>query len=91
VTGLSTIKREILITRLLDAEPDHRYVLPNPTIWPFLSAVATSCMFVALLFTPWAFPIGLTITAIFVIAWFWPTTPHKEGDTPSDQSAGAPA
>lgn len=82
VTGLATTKREILITRLLDAEPDHRYVLPNPSIWPFLAAVATSGMFVALLFTPWAFPIGLAITAVFVIAWFWPTTPHKEGETP---------
>jgi cytochrome c oxidase subunit 1 len=91
VTGLSTIKREILVTRLLDAEPDHRYVLPNPTIWPFLAAVATSGMFIALLFTPWAFPIGLTITAICVMGWFWPTTPHKEGEVPQDRSAEAAA
>ncbi|MFL6248899.1 MAG: cytochrome c oxidase subunit I [Thermoanaerobaculia bacterium] len=91
VTGLSTTKREILITRLLDAEPDHRYVVPSPTIWPFLAAVATGGMFIALLFTPWAFPIGLTITAICVIGWFWPTTPHKEGETPEDPSAEAAA
>jgi cytochrome c oxidase subunit I+III len=91
VTGLSTTKRELLITRLLDAEPDHRYVLPNPTIWPFLAAVATSVMFVALLFTPWAFPIGLTVTAICATGWFWPTTPHKEGEVPQEGGAGAAA
>jgi cytochrome c oxidase subunit I+III len=82
VTGLSSDKREILITRVLDAEPDHRYTEPAPTVWPFVAALATAVMFVALIFTPWAFPIGLTIVFIFLVAWFWPTTPQKEGDAP---------
>jgi len=83
-TGLSTIEREVLITRTFDAEPDHRYSLPAPTPWPFLSAVATGGMFVGLIFTPWAFVIGLPIAAIAAIGWFWPTTPEKEGEAPHD-------
>ena len=82
VTGLATHKREVLITRAFDAEPDHRYAYPSPSIWPFLSAVATSAMFVASLFTPWAVAIGLPIAAAMVVGWFWPTTPRKEqGET----------
>ena len=31
-------RREVLVTTLMDAEPHHRYVLPGPSIWPFLTA-----------------------------------------------------
>jgi cytochrome c oxidase subunit I+III len=82
VTGLSTKKREVLITHFLDADPDHRYVFPNPTPWPFLAAVATGAMLVAGLFTPWAFAIGIAVVVMLMTAWFWPTTPKKEGDEP---------
>lgn len=82
ITGLAADKREILVTRLLDAEPDHRYVVPNPSVWPFLSAVATAGMFISLLFSPWAFVIGLPIASACMIAWFWPTTARKEGEAP---------
>ncbi|HEX9981794.1 MAG TPA: cytochrome c oxidase subunit I [Thermoanaerobaculia bacterium] len=87
VTGLATEKRELLVTRMLDAEPDHRYVFPNPTPWPFLAALAIAGMFIALMFTPWAFPIGAAIATPLVIAWFWPTTPKKEGEAPEEGSA----
>jgi cytochrome c oxidase subunit I+III len=85
VTGLATDKREVLITRVLDAEPDHKYVEPSPTIFPFLAALSTGVMFVSLIFTPWALPIGITIMFVFLIAWFWPTTPAKEGDAPPNE------
>jgi hypothetical protein len=80
VIGLSNEKREMLVTRVLDAEPDHRYVVPSPSPWPFVAAVVTASMFIALLFTPWAFVIGSAVVTPVLIAWFWPTTPHKEGD-----------
>jgi cytochrome c oxidase subunit 1 len=78
VTGLSTKKRELLITRMLDAEPDHRYVEPTPTIWPFLTALATALMFVGLLFSPWSMVIGLPIASAMAIAWFWPSDEEDE-------------
>ena len=39
-------KREVLVTYVLDAEPDHRYPMPGPSLWPFLTAVATTVLFI---------------------------------------------
>jgi cytochrome c oxidase subunit 1 len=90
VTGLDSEKREVLMTRVLDAEPDHRYTEPGPTIWPFLTAIATAVMLIALMFTPWAFPIGTTLILITAVGWFWPTSPRKEGEAPFDEGPGLP-
>ena len=46
VTGLRADVREVLITHLVDARPDHRYRFPDPSIWPFLTAVATTGFFI---------------------------------------------
>src|SRR5205085_8573162 len=35
-TGLRNDIREVLVTHLLDASPDHRYPFPDPSIWPLL-------------------------------------------------------
>ena len=51
VTGLRTDCREVLITDVVDATPNNRYEFPEPSIWPFLAAVATSAMFVGSIFT----------------------------------------
>jgi cytochrome c oxidase subunit 1 len=87
VTGLASDKREVLITRALDAEPDHLYVYPAPSVWPFLAAVATGSMFVGLLFTPWAMVFGLPAVVVMMAAWFWPTTKKKEGEAPEEGAA----
>jgi cytochrome c oxidase subunit I+III len=72
VTGISTTKREVLVTDVMDAEPTHRDVFPEPSIWPFLTAVATSGLFVGVIFTPWAMVYGTPPVAITLIGWFWP-------------------
>ncbi|MDQ3280837.1 MAG: cytochrome c oxidase subunit I [Acidobacteriota bacterium] len=85
VTGLSSTKREVLVTRMLDAEPDHRYVYPNPSPWPFLASVATGATLVGGIFTPWSFAIGLSAAAVLIVIWIWPTSKHKEGEAPEEQ------
>src|SRR4051794_12874384 len=50
-TGLRNDIREVLVTRLLDASPDHRYASPDPSIWPLLAALATTAMFIGSIFT----------------------------------------
>jgi cytochrome c oxidase subunit I+III len=72
VTGLRIDCREVLITDAVDATPNNRYEFPEPSIWPFLAAVATSAMFVGSIFTAWAVPIGSIPIAITLIGWFWP-------------------
>ncbi|HEX2829169.1 MAG TPA: cytochrome c oxidase subunit I [Burkholderiales bacterium] len=73
VEGLSGDPPENLVTHVLDARPDHRSVYPRPSLWPFLSALATAVLFVASIFTPWAavwasIPVGVALTF-----WFWPS------------------
>ncbi|MGZ5183079.1 MAG: cbb3-type cytochrome c oxidase subunit I, partial [Ramlibacter sp.] len=72
VTGLSNRYREVLVTSVADAEPDHRLWLPGPTPWPFLAAVATTIFFIGSIFTPWAVVWGAVPVAITATAWFWP-------------------
>jgi hypothetical protein len=62
----------VLITHLVDASPDHRYEFPEPSIWPFLAAVATTGLFIGSIFTPWAIPIGAVPMFVTLTGWFWP-------------------
>jgi cytochrome c oxidase subunit 1 len=73
VTGLATDVREGIATTVVDALPDHRYTFPNPTPWTFVAAAATTIMFIASIFTPWAVVWGSILIAIALIAWFWPS------------------
>jgi cytochrome c oxidase subunit I len=72
VTGLSCTRREVLITRVVDANLDHRFESPTPSMWPFLTAIATSILFIGSIFTPWAVVWGAIPVAIGLIGWFWP-------------------
>jgi cytochrome c oxidase subunit 1 len=72
VTGLTSKHREVLITSVNDAELDHRLWLPSPSIWPFLSAVAVTILFVGSIFTPWAVVWASIPVAIATTFWFWP-------------------
>jgi heme/copper-type cytochrome/quinol oxidase subunit 1 len=72
VGGLHEDCREFLTTRTLDAEPDGRDEFPGPTPWPFWAALATTFAFIASIFRPIGFTIGLIPIAITMIGWFWP-------------------
>lgn len=72
VTGIDDTHREVLVTSLLDAHPEHRYPLPGPTIWPFLLAVTTTFGFAGSVFNMWDAIRGGLACAILLIGWFWP-------------------
>ena len=78
--GLRVDERELLLTRVIDAEPDLREPTPVPTIWPLVAALATTAVFVSSMFTPWAVVIGGLPVGVALIAWFWPkdTRLHPE-------------
>jgi cytochrome c oxidase subunit 1 len=90
VTGVSSTSREVLVTDVMDAEPTHKDVFPDPSIWPFLTAVAVSALNVGAVFTPWAVPIGAVPVAITLIGWFWPKKPPHPEDA-DEFAPGAPA
>jgi len=77
VRGLAVRQREVLVTTVLDAQPDHRLVFPEPSIWPFVSALATTVLFIGSIFTPWAVVWGAIPVGIALSLWFWP----KPGET----------
>ena len=80
VTGISGDCREVLVTRVMDAEPDHRKEWPGPSYWPFLTAVASGIMFVWSIFTPWGVVWGALPVGVAMVGWFWP----RKGDSPQE-------
>ncbi len=72
VKGIASDSREVLVTDVMDAEPVHLAEFPEPSIWPFLTSLATTGLLVSVVFTPWglvwfAGPLFVTLTG-----WFWP-------------------
>jgi cytochrome c oxidase subunit I+III len=70
-------RRAVLVTTLVDAEPDHTTESPAPTIWPFAAALATGTLIIACIFTPWGLPLGAIPLSVALGGWFWPKPPHK--------------
>jgi cytochrome c oxidase subunit I+III len=78
VVGVASDRREMLVTNLLDAEPDHRVEHPRESLSPLFLAGATGVAFVGSIFNPWAAVVGAALAAISLVGWFWPRPPHKE-------------
>jgi cytochrome c oxidase subunit 1 len=77
-TGLALDHREVLLTGLVDAEPDIRHGSPPPSIWPLLTAIAVSALFVGSVFDEW-WIVWLTIPCVLcVLGWFWPRPSHAK-------------
>src|SRR5205085_3691698 len=72
VHGLRVEDREVLLTTVMTAEPDVREPSAQPSIWPFIAALAVTVMFVCSIFSPWAVLFGAIPPTIALTAWFWP-------------------
>jgi cytochrome c oxidase subunit I len=82
VEGLRSDCPEVLITKTLDAVPDHALNLPGPTIWPLPMALAATATFIGSIFTPWALPGGMVLAAIALIGWGWPKKDEEKCEPP---------
>jgi cytochrome c oxidase subunit I+III len=80
VDGLPLKIRALLATRMHDAEPDYIANDPSPSIWPLISAVAVTGMFISTIFTPWGLVWGSIPVTIGLIGWFWPKRSETETD-----------
>jgi heme/copper-type cytochrome/quinol oxidase subunit 1 len=76
--GLKVDERELVLTTALDAKPDIREHVMSPTIWPLISAITVSAMFIATIFTPWGLVVGSIPIAVAVIGWFWPKSSEED-------------
>jgi len=70
--GLRLDRRELLLTTPAEAKPDLREPSADPSLWPFLAALAATFLFILSIFTPWGLYIGAVPVAITLIGWFWP-------------------
>src|SRR3569833_1479702 len=70
--GLRVDRRALLLTTPAEARPDLREPSADPSLWPFLAALAATFLFVLSIFTPWGLYIGAVPVAITLIGWFWP-------------------
>lgn len=74
--GLTSDRREVLVTSVVDAVPQYRQNSVGPSIWPLVAALAVSALFVASIFTPWAIVWGAIPVGLALAFWFWPTRPR---------------
>jgi cytochrome c oxidase subunit 1 len=72
ITGLRVDEKETLLTTVVAAAPDLREPVPEPSLWPFIAAIAIGVVFITSIFSPWSLTIGLIPCAIALTAWFWP-------------------
>src|SRR5690606_33172606 len=77
VTGMRSDRPEILVTRTVDAEPEHREVLPGHSLWPLWTAIGVTIGIVAVVFTPWGLPIALALGFLGLLGWFLPRGPGR--------------
>jgi cytochrome c oxidase subunit I+III len=84
VVGLRSDVRQVLVTAMLDAEPDHVEEFPSPTVWPLVTALATTALFICSVFTPWALVWGSIPVAVALVGWFWPKKRDAEERPPEE-------
>jgi cytochrome c oxidase subunit I+III len=72
VEGLDEDCRQILITKVMDADPDHRDEFPGPTPIPVIAAIATSIFFISTIFTAKAFFPTIILVGLALLIWYWP-------------------
>jgi cytochrome c oxidase subunit 1 len=72
VAGLSVENRELIVSTVSGGRADIRETSPEPSIWPFLAALATTGTFVGSIFSPWALLWGSFPLLITIVGWFWP-------------------
>ncbi len=75
--GLSLDRRELLVTTVADALPQIRLQSPKPSLWPLITALAVTVLFVGSIYTPWALVWGAPPIAMALTGWFWPTKPRS--------------
>jgi heme/copper-type cytochrome/quinol oxidase subunit 1 len=75
VTGLRNDRREVVVTSLMDAEPQYRYVLPASSIWPFVTAVLVTISLIGSIFQFQWYYVGILLGTVGLLGWFWPRKP----------------
>jgi cytochrome c oxidase subunit 1 len=83
VTGLHVHFREMLATTIHDAAPEHRYQVPDPSVFPVLMAIVAAGCFISFMFTPWSIPVSMVASFLVLLGWFWSNSKeHRPPNVP---------
>ena len=77
VIGLRNDRREAITTTVMDAVPHRRYVFPDSTIWPFLTAAGATVGLVGSVIQFSWYYVAAALAAIGLVGWFWPRPPVR--------------
>jgi cytochrome c oxidase subunit I+III len=80
---LDDSRRECVGTTPLDAFVERRVRLPGPTHTPLVLALAVAIAIIGVVFTVWAFPIGVLLAFGGMLGWFWPRGRHIDAERSS--------
>ena len=79
VDGSPHRRREVLVTTLLDAEPDSRHRHPSRPSGRCSPPSRPAVTFITLIFTPWGLVIGLPLLFVALLGWTCPQgEDHRE-------------
>ena len=84
MTGLHADHREVLLTSVSEAVPDVREGSPPPSIWPFVTALAATAIFLGSIFNEWLLVAFSPLGVLAVLGWFWPRPSHSKTVSPDD-------
>jgi len=90
MSGLSSQTPEVLVTSVGSAHPEAREAASEPSIWPFITALATTALFISSIFNEWAIVWGSVPLTLALIGWFWPKADHSQKIAAEMARAGAP-
>jgi cytochrome c oxidase subunit I+III len=65
-------QRETLGTSIMDGTVLRRLVLPGPSLWPLFLAMSAAVTLIGVVFTTWAFPVGILLAFVGFVGWYWP-------------------
>jgi cytochrome c oxidase subunit I+III len=85
VTGLHSARREVLVTTLLDAQPDHRKQEPSSSPAPLLMALGLGVGFVVSMFNAWGGVVAGVAAVLVGAPWFWPQWRKVHGHEKAEQ------
>lgn len=88
VSGLRADRREVLITTVLDSQPQAVAILPRPSIWPLVLAGSVGFGFLGFMFKPILFVFGFFFSFLAIVAWLWPHRPWRTEQTEGAENHG---
>ncbi|MFL5295140.1 MAG: cbb3-type cytochrome c oxidase subunit I, partial [Phenylobacterium sp.] len=78
MTGLVDEPREVLLTSVSDAKPEVREGSPEPSLWPLLTGITISVLFVGSIFDEWFLVWASIPPTLCIMGWFWPKPAHSK-------------